>query len=326
MSSASSRWAGPASRRPRLLRTRLGASLDELLDGELQPGAQRVDLGLGARRPRRARREADAFLGRHHLQISVLPEGGEREMFGYIAPGAEKFSVTGTSCWAPSGARTASPSAPRTNGSPRAMVPIGSLRARDAVRHAAHLPAARADHRRRPSAPRSSARSSSTRTTSRCAPTSARARPSTGRCCARRSTASRRSSVMRWLARAARPHRHRPSRRAAGCIAGTRCGRRWTRSSTRRPSVTTTGAHVRDAIDLKRMMMTGRHRRAAVRASWRCSTPGCRPTSRIDPAKAAQLDGWRHDVIRAARSRATRRRACSPISCTARCTSCRCTS
>ena len=39
---------------------------------------------------------ADAFLGRHHLQIAVLPEGGEREMFGYIAPGTEKFSVTGT--------------------------------------------------------------------------------------------------------------------------------------------------------------------------------------------------------------------------------------
>jgi Na+-transporting NADH:ubiquinone oxidoreductase subunit A len=115
---------GPGVRRPRLLRTRVGASLDELVDGELQPGRQRVISGSVL--DGRARTgPADAFLGRHHLQISVLPEAGEREMFGYIAPGGEKFSVTGTVLGAFRKAHRFALST-STNGSPRAMVPIGS--------------------------------------------------------------------------------------------------------------------------------------------------------------------------------------------------------
>ena len=37
-----------------------------------------------------------AFLGRYHVQVSVLLEGREKELFGWIAPGANKFSVTRT--------------------------------------------------------------------------------------------------------------------------------------------------------------------------------------------------------------------------------------
>jgi len=63
-------------------------------------------------------------------------------------------------------------------------------------------------------------------------------------------------------------------------------------------SVTTTGAHVRDAIDLKRMMMT------VVIATLPCVfmamlNTGLQANLGIDPAKVAQLDGWRYDVIRA---------------------------
>jgi Na+-transporting NADH:ubiquinone oxidoreductase subunit A len=67
----------------------------------------------------------DAFLGRHHLQVAVLPEAGEREMFGYIAPGSEKFSVTNAvlGAWRRDHRFVFNTS---TNGSPRAMVPIGS--------------------------------------------------------------------------------------------------------------------------------------------------------------------------------------------------------
>ena len=115
---------GPGARRPRLLRTRLGASLDELLEGELLPGEQRIISGSVL--DGRARRSPeDAFLGRHHLQIAVLPEAGDREMFGYIMPGSEKFSVTGTVLGAFRKAHRFAFST-STNGSPRAMVPIGS--------------------------------------------------------------------------------------------------------------------------------------------------------------------------------------------------------
>lgn len=116
--------AGPGVTRPRLLRTRLGASLDELTEGELRAGSQRVISGSVL--DGRARTSpADAFLGRHHLQIAVLPEGGDRELFGYLAPGAEKFSVTGAVLGAFRRAHRFAFTT-STNGSPRAMVPIGS--------------------------------------------------------------------------------------------------------------------------------------------------------------------------------------------------------
>ena len=62
-------------------------------------------------------------------------------------------------------------------------------------------------------------------------------------------------------------------------------------------SVTGTAAHVRDAVDLKRIMMT------VVIAALPCVlmamfNTGLQANLAIDPAKAAALDGWRHDIIR----------------------------
>jgi Na+-transporting NADH:ubiquinone oxidoreductase subunit A len=114
---------GPGALRPRLLRTRLGASIDELLRGELRPGPQRTISGsvFGGRT---ASGEDLGYLGRYHQQVSVVPEAGEREMFGYITPGANKFSiwnvVVGAFARRPLALDTS------TNGGLRAMVPIGS--------------------------------------------------------------------------------------------------------------------------------------------------------------------------------------------------------
>jgi len=117
--------AGPGARRPRLLRTRIGASLDELAAGELQPGDQRIVSGsvLGGRT---ASGPVDGYLGRYHQQVSIVPEPRARELFGWIAPGAEKFSVWGVvlGSWL-RGRRLALNTT--TNGGPRAMVPIGSF-------------------------------------------------------------------------------------------------------------------------------------------------------------------------------------------------------
>jgi Na+-transporting NADH:ubiquinone oxidoreductase subunit A len=116
--------AGPAVSRPRLLRTRLGASLEDLTNGELKPGNNRIISG-SVLDGRGVTGPGDAFLGRYHLQIAALPEAGEREMFGFIVPGRDKFSVTNTVLGAlRSGHRFALTTS--TNGSPRAMVPIGS--------------------------------------------------------------------------------------------------------------------------------------------------------------------------------------------------------
>jgi Na+-transporting NADH:ubiquinone oxidoreductase subunit B len=62
-------------------------------------------------------------------------------------------------------------------------------------------------------------------------------------------------------------------------------------------SVTGTAAHVRDAVDLKRIMMT------VVIAALPCVlmaifNTGLQANLAIDPAKVGALEGWRHDVIR----------------------------
>jgi Na+-transporting NADH:ubiquinone oxidoreductase subunit A len=116
--------AGPSVRRPRLLRVRQGASVDELVDAELVEGEHRVISG-SVLDGRIAAGEVAGYLGRYHLQVAALPEARERELFGYIRPGAEKFSVTGTVLGAFRRAHSFVLNT-STNGGERAMVPIGS--------------------------------------------------------------------------------------------------------------------------------------------------------------------------------------------------------
>jgi Na+-transporting NADH:ubiquinone oxidoreductase subunit A len=117
--------AGPSVQRPRLLRTRLGASTDELTAGELLPGHQRVVAG-SVLDGRLAAGPVHGYLGRHHQQVSALAEAGERELFGWIAPGADKFSIWGVvlGAWR---RRARLALTTTTNGGKRAMVPIGSF-------------------------------------------------------------------------------------------------------------------------------------------------------------------------------------------------------
>ena len=115
--------AGPRVKNPRLVKTQLGASLDDLVAGELEDGDNRVISGSvlsGA-----ISQGPHAFLGRYHVQVSVLLEGREKELFGWIAPGSDKFSVTRTflSHLTPSRLFKMTTS---TGGSKRAMVPLGS--------------------------------------------------------------------------------------------------------------------------------------------------------------------------------------------------------
>jgi Na(+)-translocating NADH:ubiquinone oxidoreductase A subunit len=86
--------AGPKVKRPRLIRTRLGASTRELLKDELSAGASRVISGsvLSGRRAS----DWSAYLGRYHTQISVIGDDVERKFLAFSRPGPEKFSVTRT--------------------------------------------------------------------------------------------------------------------------------------------------------------------------------------------------------------------------------------
>ncbi|MEP7180730.1 MAG: Na(+)-translocating NADH-quinone reductase subunit A [Betaproteobacteria bacterium] len=116
--------AGPGVERPRLLRTRLGASLGALTSGELKAGEQRVISG-SALDGRAAAGDVHGYLGRYHVQVAVVPEGRDRELFGWIAPGRDKFSLWGVTLGA-FAKRRKLPLTTTTNGGRRAMVPIGA--------------------------------------------------------------------------------------------------------------------------------------------------------------------------------------------------------
>ena len=115
--------AGPMVKNPRLLRTRLGASTNELIKDELHPGEVRVISGSVLS----GRRAADwaAFVGRFHLQVAAVREGREREFMGWIKPGKDKFSAMRVFLSSFNRKREF-PLTTSTNGSPRAMVPIGN--------------------------------------------------------------------------------------------------------------------------------------------------------------------------------------------------------
>lgn len=115
---------GGVVNRPRLVRTRLGASIDDLLKNELQDVDARAISG-SVWNGRRAAGWA-AFLGRYNTQITVLPEGHQRRLFGWLNPFGERFSVTRAYVSAIGAGSRDFDLNTSTNGSPRAMVPIGN--------------------------------------------------------------------------------------------------------------------------------------------------------------------------------------------------------
>tara|TARA_R110000737_G_scaffold50750_1_gene71727 strand:- start:2557 stop:3894 length:1338 start_codon:yes stop_codon:yes gene_type:complete len=116
--------AGPAAKNPRLVRTTLGASAaditaDEKHDGELRIVSGSLLLGSVAS-------GVHGYLGRYHTQMSLILEGREKEFIGYMYPGPNKFSVTRAymSHFFPKKLFNMTTT---TNGSARAMVPIGNF-------------------------------------------------------------------------------------------------------------------------------------------------------------------------------------------------------
>jgi Na+-transporting NADH:ubiquinone oxidoreductase subunit A len=115
---------GPGVKNPRLLRTRQGASLDQLLHGELHDGELRVVRG-SILSGTRAAGEEYGYLGRYDLQVSALLEGREREFLGWLSPGFNVFSTMPTYVSVMMGLKKLLPISTSTNGSHRAMVPVG---------------------------------------------------------------------------------------------------------------------------------------------------------------------------------------------------------
>lgn len=115
--------AGPQVKKPRLIRTTLGAKISELTAGELLAGDNRlisgsVLHGVTASGPY-------DYLGRYHTQISVIAEGCHRELFGWFKPSADKYTITRTTLGHFLKNKLFNLTS-SMHGSERAMVPIGT--------------------------------------------------------------------------------------------------------------------------------------------------------------------------------------------------------
>ena len=115
--------AGPRVANPRLLPTRLGASLDELVIGECGSGENRIISG-SVLAGRLASGEILGYLGRYHQQVSVVAEDREREFLGWLKPGFDQFSTAQIFMSGLLGIKKFALTT-STRGSQRAMVPIG---------------------------------------------------------------------------------------------------------------------------------------------------------------------------------------------------------
>ncbi|MBT8059056.1 MAG: Na(+)-translocating NADH-quinone reductase subunit A [Gammaproteobacteria bacterium] len=96
--------SGPSARQPRLVETRQGACLSELSAGEVsQPDECRI-LSGSVLDGRAVSASLDA-LGRYHDQLTVLPEGGDRHLFGWAGWGRAGRRFTAASTFFGAGAR-----------------------------------------------------------------------------------------------------------------------------------------------------------------------------------------------------------------------------
>ncbi len=115
--------AGPKVESPRLIKTRLGACLDDIVTGGASLENSRVISGSVLTGRKSA--EHENFLGRFHSQVCVLEEGTAREFLGWQLPGPDKFSVTKVyvGSWLKD---KLFPFSTNINGSKRAIVPVGT--------------------------------------------------------------------------------------------------------------------------------------------------------------------------------------------------------
>ncbi|CAA6816879.1 MAG: Na(+)-translocating NADH-quinone reductase subunit A (EC [uncultured Thiotrichaceae bacterium] len=116
--------AGPQVKEPRIIHSRMGASTNEMVAGQLHTGDARVISGsiLGGFRAA----GSSAFMGRYTLQISVVPEGQPRQLLHWVNPFLKQFSFLNVFTNALSKNKQSFKLSSSQNGSPRAMVPLGA--------------------------------------------------------------------------------------------------------------------------------------------------------------------------------------------------------
>lgn len=116
--------SGPAASKPALLRSRAGAHIPDLIgDGVAQDDGD-VRVISGDVLSGHTAAGTYGFLGRFHQQVTLMPEGNQREAFGWIIPSVRKFATANVHLSSLFGLDKVKLNT-SLQGSPRAMVPIG---------------------------------------------------------------------------------------------------------------------------------------------------------------------------------------------------------
>jgi Na+-transporting NADH:ubiquinone oxidoreductase subunit A len=87
--------AGEPVSHPRLIRTRLGASIADITAGEFDD-AEPCRVVSGSLLTGRTATAGNAFLGRYHNQVSLIREGGSRRLFGWLGVVSRRYTASGT--------------------------------------------------------------------------------------------------------------------------------------------------------------------------------------------------------------------------------------
>ncbi|WP_373282422.1 hypothetical protein [Pseudovibrio denitrificans] len=117
--------AGPLATKPRLVTTRVGADLTELLAGETLPGVP-ARVVSGSILSGTIAEDQFAFLGRYHTQVTLMEEDRKQDVVGWVRPFMTKWSNLNVH---PSGffrSKLKFPFGTNKNGSIRAIVPLGT--------------------------------------------------------------------------------------------------------------------------------------------------------------------------------------------------------
>ncbi|QBF83608.1 Na(+)-translocating NADH-quinone reductase subunit A [Shewanella maritima] len=117
--------AGPNVLKPRHVRMQMGAKLSELVVGELNDSISRVV--SGSILSGHTAVDTYDYLGRFHMQISVLTEDYGQQVLPWVKPDSEKFSLTGLMMSGFSRTRKLFQFTTHAGGSARAMMAFGQL-------------------------------------------------------------------------------------------------------------------------------------------------------------------------------------------------------
>ncbi len=87
-------FVGSKVKSPKYVRTVLGANISDIVNGNIEDGGRFI-----SGNPLTGTQiEANGHLSYYDYQLTVIPEGGNNQFFGWIMPGLDKFSLSRTFC------------------------------------------------------------------------------------------------------------------------------------------------------------------------------------------------------------------------------------